>query len=234
MNDFWNNLGKWITSLPVFISVFIIIFYIILTIFKDTLNDKLKKFNLLSLFRKQKKESKISELQNHDLFNICCKVEDEIKFIEFYNHEKLDVSKTKMAIDFTITKTKEISKTFKEFSLRTDLENISNDQLKQILLFQIQECSRRYIDEIQQIWLNKGINKKDVDFVVNLFDSYRYDVISSFRNRVISIFSSDYYSSNFEKILACYEIFAMAVDLLPKDIKDTFNKINGKFLDIDY
>jgi len=67
-----------------------------------------------------------------------------------------------------------------------------------------------------------------------LFDKFRYDVVVSFQNRIDGIFASSYHKNNFEKILACYEMYAMGIDLLPKDMQTTFEALNGRFADINY
>ena len=53
-------------------------------------------------------------------------------------------------------------------------------------------------------------------------------------NRIDGIFASSYHKNNFEKILACYEMYAMGIDLLAKDMLTTFEALNGRFTNINY
>jgi hypothetical protein len=122
---------------------------------------------------------------------------------------------------------------FVEF-LDNDFSKISSDELKQLVLSEMWGMHREYIKQIRAFWLEKGINNEDVDYVIELFEKFRYDVVVSFQNRINGIFSSSYHKNNFEKILACYEMYSMGIDLLPKDMLTTFEALNGRFANIKY
>ena len=91
-----------------------------------------------------------------------------------------------------------------------------------------------YINQIKIHWLSKGIKSEDIDYAIELFEKFRHDVVLSFQHRIDAIFSCEHYNNNFKKILATYEMYAMGIDLLPKDLLTTFETINGKFANIKY
>ena len=82
--------------------------------------------------------------------------------------------------------------------------------------------------------MSKGILPSDVDYIIEIFEKFRYDVVVSFQHRVDSIFASSYHRTRFDKLLACYDMFAMGLDLLPRDMQTTFESLNGKFKEIQY
>ena len=92
----------------------------------------------------------------------------------------------------------------------------------------------RYIKAIRENWDSRGIPKDDVDYIVHLFETFRYDVVNSFEHRINSIFSASYHKDNFDLMLAVFEMWAMGIDLLPRDMQTTFENLNGKFKNIDY
>ena len=91
-----------------------------------------------------------------------------------------------------------------------------------------------YIRDIRSHWSSKNIISEDIDYVLRLFDSFRYDVIKAFEHRITSIFGTGYYDSNFKILLAIYDMWAMGIDLLPRDMQTTFESLNGKFKDLKY
>jgi hypothetical protein len=91
-----------------------------------------------------------------------------------------------------------------------------------------------YIDDIRRIWITRKIDPNDVDYIIALFEKFRYDVVNSFEHRITGIFASHLYKTNFSLTLAVFEMWAMGIDLLPRDMQTTFENLNGKFKNIDY
>lgn len=216
------NLSGWMIFILLFISI---IFYF----FKKPLSELIKKVS----FKKETKENKIKDLINHDLFNTLARVKLEVKNMKFYTHGKYDANKTRMCYDFTRFKSDVCYKRFQEF-LDRDLDSISLDALKREMLTEMGIMHEEYVNETSNFWLQKGITKEDVDYIIELFERFRFDVVQSFVNRIEAIFSTSYHPTNFDKILACYDMFAMGVDLLPKDMQTTFEALNGRFTNISY
>ena len=188
---------------------------------------------LTSLIKHKEKPQEIKSLKAHDLFNTLQRVKQDVSHMKFYSHGIFDANKSKMCSDFANFKCNVCSSKFSSF-LDNDFSNVSSDELKQLMLSEMWGMHNEYIKQIRIFWLGKGIKTEDVDYIIELFESFRYDVVVSFQNRIDGIFASSYHKNNFEKILACYEMYAMGIDLLPKDMQTTFEALNGKFANITY
>ena len=186
-----------------------------------------------SLIKGKEKLQEIKALKSHDLFSTLQRVKQEAMFLKFYSHGLFDETKSRMCTDFVKFKSDVCNEKFEEF-LNHDFTKLSSDELKQLTLSSLWNMHQIYIDKIRTNWLSKGIKKDDVDYVIQLFESFRYPVVIGFQHRVDAIFSCEHYDNHFKKILACYNIFSFGIDLLPKDLQDTFEAINGKFANINY
>ena len=156
---------------------------------------------------------KISDLKNHNIFNTCDRVKKEVHIMKFYTHKVFDTTKTKMCFDFTKHKVDVCKKGFLELIKNKSLYKISADELKKIILDKQNELHIQYIGDIKKEWLSKGIKEEDVEYVIDLFEKFRYDVICSFEHRINSIFGSTFHSDNFERLLAVFEMWAMGIEI---------------------
>jgi hypothetical protein len=178
-------------------------------------------------------EYKVSDLSNHDIFNTLQRVKQEVKVMRFYTDGNFDNTKTRMCQDFTNFKCNVCYEGFSEL-IKEDLESLSYNKLKALMLDTMWDMHNKYIRDIKTLWLDKGIPSEDVDYVIEVFERFRFDVVQSFVTRIDAIFASSYHRNKFEKVLACYDMFAMGIDLLPKDLETTFEVLNGKFKKIKY
>ena len=183
--------------------------------------------------RKWSEENDIKDLKSHNIFLTLERVKNEAMFLKFYSHGKFDETKSRMCSDFVKFKCSVCNDKFDEF-LDNDFSKISSDELKQLISSSLWNMHSLYVNEIKNHWLNKGINKDDVDYAIELFENFRHGVVMAFQYRIEAIFSCEYYDTNFKKILACYDCFSFGIDLLPKDLQDTFENINGRFTNINY
>ena len=186
-----------------------------------------------SLIKRKEKIQDIKSLRAHDIFNTLQRVKQEVSHMKFYTHGVFDANKSRMCSDFAKFKCNVCTDKFLEF-LDNDFSKINSDELKQLMLKEMWGMHAEYIKQIRAFWIQKGITNQDVDYVIELFEKFRYDVVVSFQNRIDGIFASSYHTTNFEKILACYEMYAMGIDLLAKDMLTTFEALNGKFAKINY
>jgi len=114
------------------------------------------------------------------------------------------------------------------------IEVINKNALRSIIMKTQDDIHKDYIQSIRALWMSKGIEIEDVEYIVDLFVKFRHDVIKSFESRITAFFSCSYYDYNFEMLLAVFDMWAMGIDLLPRDMKITFETLNGKFKDIEY
>lgn len=190
--------------------------------------------SLIKLLRKSKSKRKISELQNHDIFSTMNRVRNEVGNLKFFTHGEYDKVKTRMCYDFAKHKTLKCSARMMDLLRTRNIDSMDRDELKKLILEEQDNMHRDYIKAIKIEWDLKGVEPKDVEYVIHLFESFRYDVVVSFEHRINSIFGSTYNENNFELMLAVLEMWAMGIDLLPRDMHTTFESLNGKFRDIKY
>ena len=187
-----------------------------------------------SIFKKKEKNRLIIELENHDVFSTLDRVRNEVANLKFYTHGEYDKVKTRMCYDFTKHKSIKCSARMLEIVRTKDIDTMDRDKLKKFILLEQGDMHREYIKAIRIEWDLKGVSPQDVDYVIHLFEKFRYDVIVSFEHRINSIFGSSYNKDNFTLMLAVLEMWAMGIDLLPRDMSTTFESLNGKFKDIKY
>lgn len=214
------NLSSWM--------IFILLLIFVLSYFYKT-----PITSLLMKIKFKRRDRKIKELINHDLFNTFVRVTLEVKNMKFFTHGKYDVVKTKMCYDFTKFKSEVCSARFVEL-LELDLDTMNVDKLKSLMLNEMNSMHVKYVEKITSYWLSKGVSSEDVEYVVEIFEKFRYDVVVSFQHRIEATFATTLHKTKFEKILACYDMFAMGIDLLPKDMQTTFESLNGRFTNIGY
>jgi hypothetical protein len=190
--------------------------------------------SLIKLAKKSKPKRNISELNNHDIFSTMNRVRNEVGNLKFFTHGEYDKVKTRMCYDFAKHKTLKCSAKMMELLSVRDIDTMDRDELKKLILEEQGNMHREYIKAIKIEWDLKGVEPKDVEYVIHLFESFRYDVVVSFEHRINSIFGSTYNENNFELMLAVLEMWAMGIDLLPRDMQTTFESLNGKFKDIKY
>ena len=187
-----------------------------------------------SIFKKKEKKRLIIQLENHDIFSTLVRVRNEVANLKFYTHGEYDKIKTRMCYDFTKHKSIKCSARMLELIRTKGIDTMDRDELKKLILDEQNYMHREYIKSIRIEWDLKGVDPQDVDYVIHLFEKFRYDVIVSFEHRINSIFGSSYNKDNFSLMLAVLEMWAMGIDLLPRDMSTTFESLNGKFKDIKY
>jgi hypothetical protein len=185
------------------------------------------------ILNKGKEKKTIDNLKDHDIFSTCSRVKTEVHLMKFYTDGKYDVTKTRMCGDFAKHKVEVCSKRIDEF-VSDDLLKINADALKKLIFALQTAMHEEYVAKIKTDWLSKGIPQDDVDYVIVLFEKFRYDVIMSFENRINAIFGSTFHRDNFDRVLAVLEMWSMGIDLLPKDMLTTFETLNGRFTKIKY
>ena len=189
---------------------------------------------LTKIFGKKVKKNVIANLKNHDIFDTMVRVRNEVATLKFYTHGEFDKVKTRMCYDFAKHKTLKCTLRMSDLIMTRNIDEMGRDELKKLILDEQNNMHKDYIRAIKIDWDLKGVDPKDVEYVIHLFEKFRYDVIASFENRINSIFGSSYNKDNFALMLAVLEMWAMGIDLLPRDMQTTFESLNGKFKDIKY
>lgn len=179
-------------------------------------------------------QNKVISLQNHDVFPTMNRVKNEVGTMKFYTGREFDRVKTLMCYDFTKHKVAQCSKRMKAIIEIPNIDSMSRNALKKLVFDEQNLMHQDYILAIKKEWDIRGVDREDIDYVIHLFEKFRYDVIASFENRINGIFSNDNYNTNFKLMLAVFEMWSMGIDLLPRDMLTTFESLNGKFKNLTY
>ena len=209
-----------------------LIMSIICVIFKNNIVTFANKYFFKFFYRKDRRL--VKDLKHHDVFNTLDRAVYEVKIQKYYTHKEYDAVKTRMCYDFTKNKSVSCGRLMRRFVERKDVDYMRVDSLKNLIINLQNEMHTEYIKTTTDLWLAKGIDEKDVRHVVHLFEKFRYDVVSSFSHRIEAIFGSSFQVNNYERVLAIFDMWAMGIDLLPKDMQTTFENLNGTFKDIKY
>ena len=190
---------------------------------------------IVSKFSKKKTPvQKIEDLLQHDVFATLERAVNEVKVMKFYTNKQYDKVKSIMCYDFTKSKARICTMHMKNFARFPKVEVMSNTELKNFIIKVQNDMHKDYVNNTKELWLSKGIEEEDVNHVIHLFEAFRYDVVNSFEHRIESIFGSSFHKTNFDKTLAVFDMWAMGIDLLPRDMQVTFEGLNGKFKNIKY
>ena len=184
--------------------------------------------------KRRSRKHRIDDLLNHDVFATLERATLEVKVMKFYTNKRYDKVKSKMCYDFTKSKSRTCAMHMKNLARYPKMETMTIMELKNFVIQAQNEMHKDYVNNTKELWINKGIPEDDVDHVIHLFETFRYDVVSSFSHRIESIFGSSFHKTNFDKMLAIFDMWAMGIDLLPRDMQVTFEGLNGKFQDIKY
>jgi hypothetical protein len=215
---------------PLLLS-FILITLSFVFMFKDHLS---KGFDRVLKINKSLKKKKIATLLTHDVFPTLVRVRNEVGNMKFYTDQKFDRVKTRMCYDFTRHKVNQCSIVMRQILKKDDIDSMNRNALKSFVFFEQNKMHQRYISDIVDEWESRGVSKDDRDYVIRLFEKFRYDVVRSFENRINAIFSNENYNTNYKLMLAVFEMWAMGIDLLPRDMSTTFEALNGKFKNLKY
>ena len=188
----------------------------------------------ITYFGRKKEKRDIVELENHDVFHTLERTRQIIKTMQFYTHGEFDRVKTAMCYDFAKHKTIKCGDRMDKLLRVKNIDKMDRDALKRLILKEQSKMHEDYISAIRIEWQLKGLNKEDIDYVVHVFERFRQGVVESFEARINSIFGSTYTDTNFELMLAVFEMWAMGIDLLPKDMLNAFKHLNGRFKGIKY
>ena len=177
---------------------------------------------------------KAKDLKDHYIFSTLPMALAEVKSRNYYTHGKFDHVKTKMCYDFTKHKVEVCTKFMLSFIERDDVDSMKKDALKNTILELQNHIHITYVQNITNDWLGRGIPKNNVLYVVDLFERFRAPVIERFNYQIEQIFGTELNQTNFERIKDVYDMWSGGIKDLPKDMRETFEAMNGKFRDIDY
>ena len=189
---------------------------------------------IISFVKKVINVRDVKSLKDHYVFSTLPLALAEVKSRSYYTHGKFDHVKTKMCYDFTNHKVNVCKEFMNSFLDRDDLDSMKKDKLKNTVLDLQNNIHTTYVQHITNDWLGRGIPKDNVLYVVDLFERFRAPVIDRFNYQIEQIFATELNQTNFERIKDVYDMWSGGIKDLPKDMRETFEAMNGKFRDIDY
>lgn len=174
----------------------------------------------------------IKDLEKHDLFVSDIPSYRDYRY-DFYTHGQLDETKSKIFTDFLNVKmdsTKDnmlkISKKAKDEMSRVDLKNHINKCFN--------SCNECLENNLETLFITNGLTQEMSKVIIYKFYAVRRKAMERYNRRIDSIFACDFYESNFQIILAVYEVVAYEMDDIIEDSIQTFKEINGLFLNLEY
>jgi hypothetical protein len=176
------------------------------------------------------KTSLSTSLGCHDLFSTITMLRDiNLRAISF----KSGPSKTRAFKDFMECKFNSIE--FYSKKLISDrVYKKSHDQFADAVKNALTNIVKDYTQKATAKFLKKGLTSDQAEHVINMFNTWHDDTLKSVISRTDSILENNFYSSNFQKLVAVYEVIAMASELTLSDGVKSFEKLNGYFKNIDY
>jgi len=175
----------------------------------------------------------LRSLKHHDIFKTIERVRRTCNKHRFYCGKEYDNTKSQMFSDFMNFKLDSVKRHFKTLIINSE-KAVDNDHLKDMCFTAVGDSITEYIEATRVYYVKKGISYKDADYVVDLFERWRLETVSSVQNRINSVFASKFHKNKYQNLLAVLELISMAIDLIPKDGVAAFNSFNGKFKNLKY
>ncbi|OWP87769.1 hypothetical protein BWK60_01915 [Flavobacterium covae] len=216
LSNVLNNLAHW--------ELFIIVLIVVISYYyRNTIAEILKAKSLI------KKKKDIANLVHHDFFNTTAQVRNEVLRLEFMTQGQSDLIKTALLRHLIKLKTETIDEMMTSFLKRPELNECGSQGLKYFVKKNLAEIVENYTSQAERDFVRCGISSEDARFTINAYEDFRKEVVEGFIQRVDSIATNDDYFSNYDKISAILEVIAISLFLIPKDAKNTFALINGRF-----
>lgn len=239
-----GEVTKFLTELPMGVKVTMVFTLLPIYIFKDSIGSVIKKIPITSLNIFKKKEPIVIEkeivkyvdktldykdLLFHDFFLSLKQIDSKIKQIDFTNDKPLNPVKRVMMLKLMEYKMQSIDKAFKALVNNKELEKYTAQEFKFNVITTITDLIEEYNKKAVEKYISMGVSLEDSWFFVDSYEGYRTTVIESFVERLESICVSKQYNTNYERLLAMFEILTVAVDIIPRDVKSLYFIINGRY-----
>ena len=172
----------------------------------------------------------IKDLKHHRLFYVCNQVERKVESIKFISHGIEDEVKTLLMNILIQEKLKTVRNIFSKFLDDERLSSYSGNILKSKMARSLQDLVSQYNCLSQEIFEEIGISREDAKYLIDSYEEYRMPLVNGFLDSLDDICSNDDYSSNYDKLNATYELISLSIYLIPKDVKDALDSVNGRFV----
>ncbi len=123
---------------------------------------------------------------------------------------------------------------FKERNCQKANPEMTRQELKLLVNNCFNACNLTLENRLINRFQEKGLNKKDAEIIMQKFFIVRSEVMGKYNKRIDSIFACDFYRTNFDLVLAIYEVIAFEIEDIIEDGVRCFEEINGTFLELEY
>lgn len=181
--------------------------------------------------RKAKKEpKKISELKYHNMFVTADRVLQKVNRLEFTTHEEHDEVKTFLIKKLIQLKIATVKQEFLKFLEDPIVENLEPNQLKFEISRMLSNLVNKYNEEARIQMINHdGISPKDAQFLIDCYEDFRSYIVQAFTDELESIVMDNNYDNNFERVNTILYTVSLSLSVIPKDVVQALNKVNGRF-----
>ena len=198
------------------------IWFSILYFFKDSLNSILKTFSI-------GRGGKCKDLIYHDFFITLSEVLHKVDRIEFITHGETDVTKNKVLHHIVRLKVKRLEEEVLKLLKLNNIDKVNAQELKYGIAAAFNRTSVESNELAIEDFKNWGINDKDIKAILDGCEEFKELLTEGLSERIESIATNKDYHSNYDKISAILEVMAMSYFMMPRMIKDVFDRMNGRF-----
>jgi len=224
MEEFFKIIG----GLPAIAVFLLCLSALFLYMFKKTISLKIKNFRFNGI-NTVKPINRISKLAFHRFFNVCDQVERKILGMTFITHGKEDKIKTKMMHKLIQLKCVSMKKRFSELLLTPDIDTWDAYQLQHKFKSTLMEVVEEYNHEALMLYIGWGISPEDSKFLIETYEDYRSTMVEGYIDSVDSVLMNNDYSNNFDKVNTLMELCSLAIHVIPRDVRSSFEAVNGRF-----
>jgi hypothetical protein len=217
---FSDSFGKMSGFLTFLILVLVVLSYVTIK-FKETITE---------LIKKSKHNRDINDLIYHSMFLTGDKVLQRIDKIDFTTFDGYDEVKSKLLKKLIHLKIDTVKLRFGEFLKTKDLEKVKQSQLKLMVATTLSNLVNEYNDKAIRVMSEEmNIEIKDAKFLVDKYEEFRQYIVDAFVDELSVIVMDDNYIDNFERLNTILYTVSISLSIIPRDVVETFNNVNGTF-----
>lgn len=198
------------------------IWFSILYFFKDSLNGLLKTLSF-------RRGGKCKDLVYHDFFITLAEVLHKVDRIEFITHGESDVTKNKVLHHIVKLKVKRLEEEVLKLLTKDNIDKADAQQLKYEIATAFNRTSADSNVVAVEDFKNWGITDKDIKAILDGCEEFKELLTEGLSERIESIATNKDYHSNYDKLSAILEVMAISYFMMPRMIKDVFDRMNGRF-----
>ena len=198
------------------------IWFSILYFFKDSLNALLKTISFRS-------KNKCADLVYHDFFITLTDVMGKVDRIEFITDGHPDEAKNKILHHIVKIKVTRLEQEITKLLQKPNIGKLNAQELKFELAGALNRTSKESNVTATADFQNWGISEKDIKAVIEGCEEFKELLTEGLGERIESIATNKDYHSNYDKLSAILEVMAISYFMMPRMIKDVFDRMNGRF-----